>query len=95
VASKITLEQIRLEQNKAHFGGALHSMSSVDAGEAGDWANQLFSKDLPSLITCDACILEANSAVKGGAVALVGSTAKVYAQCTCFGYCDMCLSLYC
>ncbi len=80
IASKVSLERVTLASNKAEVGGAIYSTSRVDASASdggGAWADQLISKDLPSLVTCKECIFETNQAVKGGACAFMGDTVQV------------------
>jgi hypothetical protein len=84
IASAAALDKVKMTSNKAEIGGALYTMSRVDASQVGKWADQLFSKELPSLVTCKACTLESNLAVKGGGFAVMGQTAKAALEDTFF-----------
>jgi hypothetical protein len=83
IASMLALEGVRLTGNQAEVGGGIYATSRVDAIQADDYASQLLSQNLASLLTCRACVLEENRAVKGGAFALMGSTAKVTSPFVC------------
>jgi predicted outer membrane repeat protein len=77
IGSTAVLENTKLLHNRAHVGGGVYSMSRVEASDEGDWATQLFEKDLMSLTVFKNCDLELNKAVKGGAFAVMGLISKV------------------
>ncbi len=78
IASATELEGVRLAGNKAQIGGAVYATSRVDATEEEVLAGELFDKDMPASVALKNCVLDSNQAVKGGGLAVMGNTAKVF-----------------